>query len=100
MACQTAGSVSEGSFGQPQSIWAVPYACTTYGVDPKQTEWQADRARMAFADLLEDHINVGPYFADIIQVVVSSMGTLTRASDAIQFPYWGQSDVLSLRLSR
>jgi hypothetical protein len=97
----TAGT-SEGGWETPQSDWLLPYALSTYGAGPDQTEWQADRARNAFGGMRDQEIALGTGYGDgiILQIWVQSIGTLTRYADNADFGYWGQSDVFSIRLSQ
>lgn len=92
-------SQSQGGLDAPQDYWQVPYALTTYGADPKQAEWQADRARGAMQGLLRQEVPVGPVTCTIDGIWLTSMGTLQRTSDAQQYPWWGQSDALVVRIS-
>lgn len=97
----TAGT-SEGGWDTPQSEWLAPYAVTTYGAAPQQTEWQADLARLAMGELRDDVVTLGDAYGEgtILQVWIQSMGTLTKSADTVDYGFWGQTDVFSIRLSR
>jgi hypothetical protein len=99
-------SESTGTLGFSQSEWRLPFAVTSYGVSATQAEWMADEARIAMSSLQETDLETSskPSAAleqmHVQQVMLNSIGTLTKASDAIQPSFWSQSDVLTLWLTQ
>ena len=92
-------SQSEGPFVQSQADWWLPYACTSYGVEPRQTENLADLVRTAVGSLQQKDIPLddGTYYVQ--QVRVDSIGGLVRA-DVMDPPYWMQTDTVSIWVSK
>lgn len=92
-------SSSEGPFFQSQADWKLPYSCTAYGVEPRQTETLADMVRTAVGSLQQKDIQLddGVYFVQ--QVRVDSIGGLVRA-DVLDPPYWMQTDTVSIWVSK
>lgn len=92
-------SHSEGPFAQSQADWWLPYSCSSYGVEPSQTERMADLVRTAIGSLQQKDIPLedGVYYVQ--QVRVDSIGGLVRA-DVMDPPYWVQTDTVSIWVSK
>jgi hypothetical protein len=95
---QTATQAS-GPMSDPQADRLLPYAVSSFGVQPEQTEWMADKARAAVEGLKKTNIVLGDATYKIQQVRTDVIGGLTRV-DSTEPAYWGQVDVLTLWLTR
>lgn len=95
---QTATQAS-GPVSDPQSDRLLPYTVSSFGVMPEQTEWMADKARVAVFDLRKTKVVLGDATYTIQQVRTDVIGGLTRV-DSTEPAYWGQVDVLTLWLTR
>ena len=94
--------VYEGPIGEWQADWQLSYSVSSFGVKPDQTEWMADAARMALNSLQgtsvdDDESASNSYLVQ--QVRVDTLGGLLR-TDATEPPYWGQSDQVTIWLSK
>jgi hypothetical protein len=83
----------------PQADRSLPYAISSFGVQPEQTEWMADKARAAVEELKKTLITLGDATYRIQQVRTDVVGGLMRV-DSTEPAYWGQVDVLTVWLTR
>ena len=95
---QTSTSAS-GPIADPQTDRQMPYALSSFGVMPEQTEWMADKARFIVSEMKKTTVVLGDGTYTIQQVRTDVIGGLTRV-DATEPAYWGQVDVLTLWLTR
>jgi hypothetical protein len=95
---QTATSAS-GPISDPQADRLLPYAISSFGVMPEQTEWMADKARAAVETLKKTKIVLGDATYTVQQVRTDVIGGLMRV-DSTEPAYWGQVDVLTLWVTR
>jgi len=95
---QTATNAT-GPMNDPQADRQIPYAVSCFGVMPEQTEWMADKARAAAEALKKTTVALGDGNYRIQQVRTDVIGGLQRV-DVSEPPYWGQTDVMTLWLTR
>ena len=95
---QTA-TMASGPLSDPQADRLLPYAISCFGVSPEQTEWMADKARVAVEGLKKTKVVLGDATYTIQQVRTDVVGGLTRV-DTTEPAYWGQVDVLTLWITR
>jgi hypothetical protein len=95
---QTA-TLASGPLSDPQADRLLPYAISSFGVSPVQTEWMADKARAAVEALKKTHVVLGDATYTIQQVRTDVIGGLMRV-DSTEPAYWGQVDVLTLWITR
>jgi hypothetical protein len=95
---QTA-TLASGPLSDPQADRLLPYAISSFGVSPEQTEWMADKARVAVEELKKTQVVLGDATYTIQQVRTDVVGGLTRV-DTTEPAYWGQVDVLTLWITR
>lgn len=95
---QTATQAS-GPIAEPQNDRLLPFAVSSFGVMPEQTEWMADKARAAVWALRKTDVVLGDGTYRIQQVRTDVIGGLQRV-DQTEPAYWGQVDVLTLWLTR
>jgi hypothetical protein len=88
-----------GPISDPEIDRQIPYAISSFGVLPEQTEWMADKVRAAVEALKKTEVTLGDGTYKIQQVRTNVMGGLNRV-DSTDPPYWGQVDVLTLWLTR
>lgn len=90
-------SSTSGPVSDLQADWEMAYSVSSFGVSPEQCEWMADSSRSK-ADLLRgETLNLGDASYQVILVTASSVGAVQRV-DAVDPPFWGQSDVLMVRI--
>jgi hypothetical protein len=94
---QTATNAT-GPLSDPQADRQVPYAISSFGLLPEQTEWMADKARNAVEAMKKTTVVLGDGSYKIQQVRTDVIGGLTRV-DTTEPPYWGQVDVVTLWLT-
>jgi hypothetical protein len=94
---QTATQAS-GSLADPQADRQLPYALSSFGVQPEQTEWMADKARNAVEAMKKTVVVLGDATYKIQQVRTDVIGGLQRV-DSTEPAYWGQVDVVTLWLT-
>lgn len=88
---------SNGPISDFQADWELAYSVSSFGVSPEQCEWMADTSRSK-ADLLRGEVlELGDASYQILLVTASSVGAVQRV-DAVDPPFWGQSDVLMVRI--
>jgi hypothetical protein len=87
-----------GPLSDPQADRQIPYAVSSFGVSPEQTEWMADKSRSAVAAMKKTTVVLGDGSYKIQQVRTDVIGGLTRV-DSTEPPYWGQVDVVTLWLT-
>jgi len=95
---QTA-NFAQGPISDSQADRRVPYAISSFGVMPEQTEWMADKARAAVAALAKTDVVLGDATYRIQQVRTDVIGGLVRV-DVTEPAYWGQVDTVVLWLTR
>jgi hypothetical protein len=90
-------SSSSGPITNLQADWELLYSVSSFGVSPEQCEWMADASRIK-ADLLRrETLSLGDARYRVALVTVSSIGAVQRI-DAVDPPYWGESDVIVVRI--
>ena len=94
---QTATQAS-GPMSDPQADRQIPYAISSFGVLPEQTEWMADKARSAIGNMKKTVVSLGDGDYKVQQVRTDVMGGLQRV-DSTDPAYWGQVDVVTLWLT-
>lgn len=95
---QTA-TFASGPMSDPEADRQIPYAISSFGVLPEQTEWMADKARSAVEAMKKTTVVLGDASYKIQQVRTNVIGGLSRV-DATDPPYWGQVDMVTLWLTR
>ena len=95
---QTA-TFSSGPLSEPEEDRQIPYAISSFGVLPEQTEWMADKVRAAVAAMKKTSVVLGDSTYRIQQVRTNVIGGLSRV-DSTDPPYWGQVDVITLWLTK
>lgn len=90
---------SSGPLGDAQADWQMPYQVITYGIDPNQTENQADKTRIWARRLERQSISLDGEQWYIQQVRVTSIGAMAR-NDNFDPPQFSQVDVLTLWISK
>lgn len=91
--------IYEGPMSDWQADWQLPYTVSSFGAVPDQTEWMADRARLAAHALVNTDLQSGSAVYRVLQVRVDALGGLVRV-DATEPPYWGQNDQITVWLSK
>ena len=92
-------NVYEGPIDDWQADWQLSYTVSSFGIDPDQTEWMADRSRLAAHVLVHSEVTSGESIYNVQQVRVDALGGLVRV-DATEPPYWAQSDQITLWVSK
>lgn len=92
-------TMATGPMSDPQADRQIPYAISSFGVMPEQTEWMADKVRSALFALRKTTVTLGDETYKIQQVRTDVIGGLVRV-DATEPAYWGQVDVITLWLTR
>ena len=95
---QTANA-SSGPISDPLADWKLPYSLTSYGATRAQCEWLCDIARSALLDLDRTTVTCGDATYTIQQAKVETIGSVIR-SDALQPPTFGQTDIVSIWLTK
>lgn len=92
-------SQSSGPMGDSQGDWKFPYMLGSYGSSRKMCDWMADRARALLGDLRGEVYSLGEDDYSVQYVQVNSIGGTNRI-DATDPPYWGQTDGLTLWMTK
>lgn len=90
---------AEGSFGDSNSEWRVPYSFGVWGVSLEQTEQYADAVRQKVVDLARNVVVLGDFSWKIQQARVNSIGGIDR-NDNTEPSEFTQTDVVSLYITR
>jgi len=92
-------SSSSGPVADPLADWKLPYSLTSYGATRAQCEWLCDIARSALLELDRTTVVCGDATYTIQQAKVDVIGSVIR-SDALQPPTFGQTDVVSIWVTK
>ena len=95
---QTA-NYSSGPFDDPQGDWRLPYQLISFGVRRDQCEALADLGRRTLSEMRGQVLDLGDQKYSVQQVRTESIGGVIRY-DQTDPPFWGQSDVVTVWLSR
>lgn len=89
----------DGSFGDSNSEFRVPYAFSFYGISRAQVEFYADKTRSVIVDLARTVVVLGPYEWKVQQARVNSIGAIGR-TDNTEPSEFTQTDVVVLYVSK
>lgn len=84
-------TLATGPMDDSQADRNIPYAVASYGADPVQVEWAADRARAALAALQHAIVTSEDANYRINQVRTDVIGAI-GAVDVTEPPFFGQVD--------
>lgn len=90
---------SEGSVGQPASIWTIPYSMSSYGVTGTQTERQSDKLRKLVCEIENTVVTLGSDQWKILRVTCPRIGQVIRNKSGVK-PVYEQNDTAQVQISK
>lgn len=91
---------SQGSFGDPQDTWQVPYSLSGVGAARAQADWIVQRGLDTLSGLKKQKLQLGPGPKwKVLEVTSTALGGVRR-SDGTEPPFWQRDDGLSFFITK